>query len=61
VEILVNKLEILIASMLDMDVNKRPSDVVSVKEELHVISTLWSEIHRSYWRPKLGYTPHARK
>src|SRR6202049_1257428 len=61
VEILVNKLETLIASMLDMDVNKRPSDVVSVKEELHVISTLWSEIHKSYWRPKMGYTSQARK
>lgn len=61
VEILVNKLETLIASMLDMDVNKRPLDVVSVKEELHVISTLWSEIHKSYWRPKLGYTSQARK
>ena len=61
VEILVNKLETLIASMLDMDVNKRPSDVASVKEELHVISTLWSEIHKSYWRPKLGHTSQARK
>jgi serine/threonine protein kinase len=61
VEILVNKLETLIASMLDMDVNKRPSDVISVKEELHVISKLWSEIHKSYWRPKLGYTSQARK
>src|SRR5579872_5887224 len=56
VEILVNKLETLIASMLDMDMNKRPPDALSVKEELHVISTLWSEIHKSYWRPKLGYT-----
>jgi eukaryotic-like serine/threonine-protein kinase len=61
VEILVNKLEILIASMLDMDVNKRPSDVVSVKRELHVMSTLWSDIHKSFWRPKLGYTPQVRK
>lgn len=61
VEILVNKLETLIASMLDMDVSKRPSDVISVKEELHIISKLWSEIHKSYWRPKLGYTSQARR
>ena len=61
VEILVNKLETLIASMLDMDVNKRPADVIGVKEELHIISTLWSEIHKSYWRPKAGYTSQARK
>ena len=60
-EILVNKLETLIASMLNMDVSKRPSDVISVKEELHIISKLWSEIHKSYWRPKAGYTSQARK
>jgi serine/threonine protein kinase len=60
VEILVNKLETLITDMLAMDVNKRPSDVITVKEELHVISTLWSEIHKSYWRPKLGYSSRAR-
>jgi len=61
VEILVSKLETLIASMLNMDVNKRPPDVISVKEELHIISKLWSEIHKSYWRPKLGYTSQPRK
>ena len=61
VDVLVNKLEILIASMLDMDVNKRPPDVAYVKQELHVISTLWSDIHKSFWRPKLGYTQQVRK
>ena len=60
VEVLVSKLEALIASMLDMDVNKRPANVLSVKEELQVISALWSEIHKSYWRPKLGYTSRPR-
>ena len=61
VDVLVNKLETLIASMLDMDVNKRPPDVARVKQELHVISRLWSEIYKSYWRPRLGYTSQARK
>ncbi len=61
VDVLVNKLETLITSMLAMDVNKRPPDVARVKQELHVISTLWSEIYKSYWRPKLGYTPQVRK
>src|SRR5712692_5326932 len=61
VEILVNKLEILIASMLDMDVNKRPSDVAYVKQELHVMKTLWSDINKSFWRPRLGYTQQVRK
>jgi serine/threonine protein kinase len=56
VDVLVHKLEILIASMLAMDVNKRPPDVACVKQELHVTSTLWSDICKSYWRPKLGYT-----
>src|SRR5215470_5378419 len=50
VDVVVNKLEALIASMLDMDVNKRPPNVARVKQELHVISTLWSEIYKSYWR-----------
>lgn len=60
VEVLVNKLETLIARMLDMDVNKRPVDAISVKEELQIISRLWSEIHKSYWRPKLGYSSRTR-
>jgi len=60
VDVLVNKLEILIASMLDMDVYKRPPDVACVKHELHVLSTLWSDIRKSFWRPKLGYTQKMR-
>ena len=60
VDVLVHKLEILIASMLDMDVNKRPLDVACVKQELHVMSTLWSDICKSYWRPKLGYAQLRR-
>jgi len=61
VDVLVNKLEALIASMLDMDVNKRPPDIAYVKQELHVVSTLWSEILKSFWRPKLGYTQRMQK
>jgi serine/threonine protein kinase len=61
VDVLVNKLERLIASMLAMDVNKRPPDVASVKQELHVMQTLWSDINKSFWRPRLGYTQQVRK
>ena len=61
VDVLVSKLERLIASMLEMDVNKRPSDVAYVQQELHVMSRLWSDIHKSYWRPRLGYTQQVRK
>jgi serine/threonine protein kinase len=60
VDVLVNKLEALIASMLEMDVNKRPPDVACVKQELHELSTLWSDIYKSFWRPKLGYTQKGR-
>lgn len=60
VEVLINKLEKLIASMLEMDVNKRPPDIAYVREELEVLSKLWSDIHTSFWRPKLGYTSQVR-
>ncbi len=60
VDVLVNKLEKLIASMLEMDVSKRPPDIAYVKEELEVLSKLWSDIHTSFWRPKLGYTSQVR-
>ncbi len=61
VDELMHKLEVLISDMLAMDVNKRPVNVSYVKQELQVISTLWSEIHKSFWRPKMGYTPTVRR
>ncbi len=61
VDVLANKLEILIASMLDMDVSKRPRDVAYVKHELDVMNKLWSDIYKGYWRPRLGYTEQVRK
>ena len=60
VDVLVNKLERLIASMIDLDVNKRPPNVACVKQELQEMSTLWSDIHKSFWRPRLGYTQQVR-
>ena len=56
VDVLVNKLETLIASMLEMDVNKRPPDIACVKQELHEMSTIWADICKSFWRPRLGYS-----
>jgi|SRR5579859_373067 len=61
VDVLVNKLERLIASMLAMDVSKRPPDIAYVKQELHTISVLWSDIHKGFWRPRLGYTPQRTR
>ena len=60
VDVLVNKLELLITSMLDMDVNKRPPDIACVKQELQEMRTLWSDILKSFWRPKLGYIKNIR-
>jgi hypothetical protein len=60
VDVLVNKFELLITSMLDMDVNKRPTEISCVKQELHEMNTLWSDILKSFWRPKLGYTKNIR-
>ncbi len=60
VDVLVNKFELLITSMLDMDASKRPPDISCVKQELHEMSTLWSDILKSFWRPKLGYTKNIR-
>jgi serine/threonine protein kinase len=61
VDVLVTKLEGLVTSMLEMDVNKRPPDIASVKQELHVMKTLWSDINKSFWRPRLGYPQQVRK
>jgi hypothetical protein len=61
VDVLVNKLERLIRSMLEMDVNKRPSDVAYVKQELHEMKTIWSGITGSFWRPRVGYPQQVRK
>ncbi len=54
VDILMDKLETLIASMLAMEMNKRPLDIAYVKQELQIISQLWSDIYRGYWRPQRG-------
>ena len=61
VDVLVNTLETLITNMLAMNVNSRPRDIASVKHELYVIDTLWSDICKGFWRPKLGYSQQARK
>jgi serine/threonine protein kinase len=61
VDVLVNKLETLIASMLAMDVSSRPLDVAPIQHELHAISVLWADICKGFWRPKLGYPQQVHK
>ncbi len=53
VDVMMNSLGMLINSMLEMDVNKRPSSVTLVKQELHHLATMWSEIVRGYFRPRV--------
>src|SRR5260221_3272879 len=53
VDIYLNRLETLISSMLDMDVNKRPANVNVVKQELQCIADVWSDVNKSDWRPRL--------
>lgn len=53
VEIMMNSLGTLIDSMLDMDMNKRPASVTLIRQELHHLSTAWSEIVRGYYRPRV--------
>ena len=62
VDLYLNRLEPLISSMLDMDVNKRPANVNVVKQELQCIADVWSDVNKSYWRPRLGWSaaPHRR-
>ncbi|MBA2392216.1 MAG: serine/threonine protein kinase [Ktedonobacteraceae bacterium] len=61
VDVLIDKLETLITSMLAMDISSRPLDIAPVRHELHAISVLWSDICKGYWRPKLGYSHTAHK
>lgn len=56
VDVHVNHLQTLISSMLEMDVNKRPASVTVVKQELQRIADAWSDINKSFWRPRLGYS-----
>ncbi len=53
VDVMMNSLGMLINSMLEMDVNKRPSNVTIVKQELHHLATMWSEIVNGYFRPRI--------
>jgi serine/threonine protein kinase len=59
VDIHLNHLQTLISSMLEMDPNNRPASVAIVKQELQSIADAWSDINKSFWRPRLGYSTHS--
>jgi serine/threonine protein kinase len=56
VDVMVNSLGMLINSMLEMDMNKRPVSVTLVKQELHNLATMWSEIVKGFYRPRVPKT-----
>ena len=53
IDVMMNSLGMLIDSMLEMDISKRPVSIVLVKQELQQLSTSWSEIVRGYFRPRV--------
>ncbi len=57
VDVMMNSLGMLINSMLEMDMNKRPISVTLVKQELHNLAAMWSEIVKGYFRPRIPRTP----
>jgi eukaryotic-like serine/threonine-protein kinase len=52
VDIMMNNLGILINSMVERDITKRPPSATHVKQELQYLNTTWSEIVASYFRPR---------
>ena len=57
VDVMMDRLGILINSMLDLDINKRPASVTLIKQELHHLAKIWSEIVRGFCRPRIPRTP----
>jgi len=61
VDVMMNSLGMLINSMLEMDMNKRPASVTLVKQELRYLATAWSEIVRGYFRPRVPSASLAQR
>jgi serine/threonine protein kinase len=53
VEVMMNSLGMLINSMLELDVSKRPISVALVKQELQRLAAMWPEIVKGYFRPRV--------
>lgn len=56
VDVMMDSLGMLINNMLELDVNKRPISVTFVKQELHCLKAMWSEIVKGYFRPRIPRT-----
>ncbi|HBE26196.1 MAG TPA: hypothetical protein DDW33_10975 [Ktedonobacter sp.] len=56
VDVMMNSLGMLINSMLEMDMTKRPASVTLVKQELQHLATMWPKIVGGYFRPRVPRT-----
>ncbi len=56
VDVMMDRLGKLINSMLELDMNKRPASVTLIKQELHHLATIWSEIVGGFCRPRIPRT-----
>ena len=56
VDTMMDNLGMLINSMVEMEPNKRPVSAAFVKQELHQLSLMWSEIVKGYFRPRIPRT-----
>jgi serine/threonine protein kinase len=56
VDVMMNSFSMLVDSMLEIEVNKRPVSITLVKQELQHLATTWSEIVRGYFRPRVPQT-----
>ena len=53
VDVMMDRLGMLINSMLELEMNKRPASVTLIKQELHQLAAIWSEIVRGFCRPRI--------
>jgi serine/threonine protein kinase len=56
VDTMMDNLGMLINSMVEMEPNKRPISAALVKQELHQLALMWSEIVKGFFRPRIPRT-----
>ncbi len=56
VDLMMDRLGMLINSMLELDRSKRPTTVTLIKQELQQLATMWSEIVQGVCRPRIPRT-----
>ena len=56
VDVMMDSLGALINSMVELDINKRPASMMPVKQELRHLESMWSEIVKGYFRPRIPRT-----